>query len=182
MNRQTDHAGGRLVNKRSAGVVLGKLLMAVALAIVATLVVGMMFGIPRDVESLERKLQAFEQASYKDGRAVSDEVRNKTLTEQGHTFHVPSSSSAPSVGQYKVMNLFEGALRWYPGVFGIALLLFLSVIRPGMYAGVSVTVVIAPLALILGQKLAICVALVGLVYFALEKVRTRARAALGAGT
>lgn len=181
MNRQANHTGGRWVNRWSAAIVLGKLLMAVVLAVAATVVIGMMFGIPRDAESLERKLQAFEQASYRDGRAVSDEVRNKTLTEEGYTFHAPPGGSASSVGQYKVMKLFEGAIRWYPGVFGIAFLLSLSVIRPGMYAGIFVTVVIAPLALILGQKVAIFVALVGLIYFALEKVRTRGRAALGAG-
>jgi hypothetical protein len=171
------------MKKRSVSVVLGKLLMAVILATVTTFAIGMQFGIPLDVKSLERNLQALERASYIDGRAVSDEVRDKALADEGYTFHSPASGSAtPPVGQLKIFNLFEGALRWYPGVFGVSFLLFLSLLRPGVFAGVLVVVALSPLALILSAKVAVYVALAGLTYFSVEKIRTRVHASPDATT
>jgi hypothetical protein len=159
------------VNKWRTTVGICKLVVAVIMAVALTVSIGTFFGIPQDVDRLEQKLRAFEEATYVNGRVATDEERDAALTKAGHTFHLPSSttSSAPVV-RNPLIGLLEGAVRWYPKIFCLSLLAFLALLRPGFLAGLVVLIALAPLSYLLSQAVAVAVAAAGLAYLAIEMI------------
>lgn len=152
-----------------------RICIAILLAVFATAVIGIQLGTPQDIDSVERNIRAIEQASYKDGRAVSYEERDKALTDAGHTFHLPSSSTSPPQSTHQsTLRVLEGAIRWRPWLFSASLLVLLLILRPAKYAGFVMAIVLAPVALILSTAVSIAVAAAGLVYSMIEIVRRRA--------
>jgi hypothetical protein len=167
----------RRVKKWRAAVSLCKLAVAALLAVTLTVSIGAFLGIPQDVDRLEQKLRAFEEATYVNGRVVSEEERDKALTRAGHTFHLPPSTTASApVVHYSTSGLLEGALRWYPSVFGVSLLAFLALLRPGIPAGLVVLLAMAPLSFFLSEAVAVAVAVAGLAYLAVEVILRRTSA------
>lgn len=156
-----------------------RLILATFLAVAATVGVGAFFGIPQDVSRLEEKLEALKEATYVNGRVVSTEERDKNLADAGHTFHLPSSSTelAP-VPVYSLRGLVEGALRWYPVLFGATLLASLLVIRPGVLGGLIGLILLSPLALLMSLEVSIALGVAALAYCSVEYVRARPKASL----
>lgn len=158
-----------------------KLVIAALSAVVVTVTIGMFFGIPRDVRGLEERLQAFEDASYRDGRAVSDEERSKALVEEGHTFHLPGHQPPASpLPPRSVWSGIEDAIRWYPAIFGVSLLAFLVLLRPGAYAGMALILAVYPSAVFMGVAVSLAVGAAGFLYAGGEMARRRIRASTSA--
>lgn len=161
---------------------LFKLLVATVAAVAVTTTVGIFQGIPRDIDSLERKIQAFEQASYENGRPVSDERRDKTLADAGLHFDLQSSSTSTSQVQgHSFSKLLETAVRWYPTVFCLTLLVVLFLLRGGYLAGTLLTLAIAPLATLASASLAGSIAASGCLYLIAVFLRRAALSKSGAG-
>lgn len=146
-----------------------RLLSAVFAAIVATVGIGSFVGIPADVRSLNSKIEAFERASFNNGRAVSPEERDKALTDAGYNFHLRTSESPPPpVIRTSLKAMVEGALIWHPAILFVSLIGSLLVFRPGRAGGCVLLVFFAPAAILMSSEVAVAVGLASLIYLGFE--------------
>jgi hypothetical protein len=155
----------RLVMPRQVGVELLKVFLATFAAVVVTTVVGMFLGIPQDVDRLEKNIRAFELASYEASPEENIEQRDVPLTNAGQNPNARSStSSSPLRFKHSVRSLLEGAVRWYPTIFCVALLGFLLLLRAGLLSAAFLILGLAPLSSLLDPGLGLSIAVFGSIY------------------